>query len=47
MTTQIVIHSLPQEIDWFDLLKWHLVKNNIKVNEFPTDENKADVGLIR
>lgn len=29
------------------LLKWHLVKNNIKVNEFPTDENKADVGLIR
>jgi hypothetical protein len=29
------------------LLKWHLVKNNIKVNELPTNENSAEVGLIR
>jgi len=29
------------------LLKWHLVKNNIKVNELPTTEKRADVGLIR
>jgi len=29
------------------LLKWHLLKNNIKVKELPTLEIKADVGLIR
>ena len=29
------------------LLKWHLIKNNIKINEFPTTEKRADVGLIR
>ena len=29
------------------LLKWHLIKNNIKVIELPTLVNKADVGLIR
>ena len=29
------------------LLKWHLVKNNIKVNELSTTEKRADVGLIR
>ncbi len=29
------------------LLKWHLVKNNILINELPTIEKKADVGLIR
>jgi hypothetical protein len=29
------------------LLKWHLIKNNIKVNELPTTEKRADVGLIR
>lgn len=29
------------------LLKWHLVKNNIKVNELPTYEKRADIGLIR
>ena len=29
------------------LLKWHLLKNNIKVKELPTLEIKSDVGLIR
>ena len=29
------------------LLKWHLLKNNIKVKELPTLEEKSDVGLIR
>jgi hypothetical protein len=29
------------------LLKWHLLKNNIKVTELPTLELKADIGLIR
>ncbi len=29
------------------LLKWHLVKNNIKVKIVPTLEEKSDVGLIR
>jgi len=29
------------------LLKWHLLKNNIKVKELPTLEIKADIGLIR
>jgi len=29
------------------LLKWHLIKNNIRVNELPTTEKRADVGLIR
>jgi hypothetical protein len=29
------------------LLKWHLIKNNIKVKELPTLEEKSDVGLIR
>jgi hypothetical protein len=29
------------------LLKWHLLKNNIKIKELPTLEIKADVGLIR
>lgn len=29
------------------LLKWHLLKNNIKVKELSTLEIKADVGLIR
>jgi len=29
------------------LLKWHLVKNNIKIIIIPTLEEKSDVGLIR
>lgn len=29
------------------LLKWHLIKNNIKIKELPTLGNNADVGLIR
>lgn len=29
------------------LLKWHLIKNNIKVKIIPTLEEKSDVGLIR
>ena len=29
------------------LLKWHLVKNNIKVTTISTLEEKSDVGLIR
>lgn len=29
------------------LLKWHLVKNNIKTKIIPTLEEKSDVGLIR
>jgi hypothetical protein len=29
------------------LLKWHLIKNNITINELPTTEKRADVGLIR
>jgi hypothetical protein len=29
------------------LLKWHLLKNNIKVKELSTLEIKADVGIIR
>jgi hypothetical protein len=29
------------------LLKWHLIKNNIKVKIVPTLEEKSDVGLIR
>lgn len=29
------------------LLKWHLVKNNIKIKIVPTLEEKSDVGLIR
>lgn len=29
------------------LLKWHLIKNNIVVNELPTYEKSADIGLIR
>jgi len=29
------------------LLKWHLLKNNIKIKELPTLEIKADIGLIR
>jgi hypothetical protein len=29
------------------LLRWHLVKNNIKVKIVPTLEEKSDVGLIR
>jgi hypothetical protein len=29
------------------LLKWHLLKNNIKVKELPILEEKADAGIIR
>lgn len=29
------------------LLKWHLIKNNIKIKIVPTLEEKSDVGLIR
>jgi hypothetical protein len=29
------------------LLKWHLIKNNVETKEILTEENKADVGLIR
>jgi len=29
------------------LLKWHLIKNNIKVKQLPTLEIKADAGIIR
>ena len=29
------------------LLKWHLVRNNIKTKTIPTLEEKSDVGLIR
>ena len=29
------------------LLKWHLLKNNIKVNELTTNNKSAAVGIIR
>jgi hypothetical protein len=29
------------------LLKWHLIKNNIKIKTIPTLEEKSDIGLIR
>lgn len=29
------------------LLKWHLIKNNVKVEELATLQNKSDIGIIR